>query len=66
MTRLEKAAAQLHALIWINMGSSDEWPIQIQCDEELQDRLIAALGELGDALEEVAPGSKPWPLPCLS
>jgi hypothetical protein len=62
MTRLEEAAIKVHEILWNNVGSSDEWPIAIRCDEAIEDRLIDALGELGNAIEEVKPGSKPWPI----
>jgi hypothetical protein len=62
MTRIEAAAIRLHHLLWNNTGSNDDWPIQFQCDEEIHGKLIDALNELGDAVEEVKPGSKPWPI----
>jgi hypothetical protein len=62
VTRLEEAAIRLHQIVWQNTGDSADWPINFQCDEELQDEFIGALNELGDAVEEVRPGSKPWPV----
>jgi len=62
MSRLELAAIRLHDLIWKNTGESNEWPLQFLCDEELYDEFAYALNELGDAVEEVKPGSKPWPI----
>jgi hypothetical protein len=63
MTRLEDAAIRLHEILWRNTGSNDDWLINFKCDEAIHDELIYALNELGDAVEEVKPGSKPWPLP---
>ena len=62
MTRLEEAACRLHEILWQNTGDNADWPISFQCDEEIRDEFIDALNELGDAVEEVKPGSKPWPL----
>lgn len=62
MTRLEQAAVELHDILWNNTGDNDDWPIAIRCDEELEDRFVEALNELGDAIEEVKPGSKRWPV----
>jgi hypothetical protein len=59
---LEEAAIRLHEIIWRNTGDNADWPISIECDITLQDEFSAALNELGDAVEEVKPGSKPWPV----
>ena len=62
MTRLEEAAIKLHEILWANIGTNADWPIGIHCDEALEDKFIDALNELGNAVEEVKPGSKPWPV----
>ena len=62
MTRLEEAACRLHEILWANTGSNADWPVRFECDDEIEGELIDALNELGDAIEEVKPGSKPWPV----
>jgi hypothetical protein len=62
VSRLEEAAIRLHEIIWKNAGENADWPISFLCDEELEDEFIGALNELSNAVEEVKPGSKPWPL----
>jgi hypothetical protein len=62
VSRLEEAAIRLHEIIWKNVGENADWPINFRCDEELEDEFIGALNELGNAVEEVKPGSKPWPV----
>lgn len=61
MTRLELAALEIHKLLWNNIGETDDWPIAVRCDADLEGRLILALNELRDAAEEVLPGSGAWP-----
>jgi hypothetical protein len=65
MTRIEDAAIDLHRLLWNNTGSSDEWPIQIKCDNEFLEPLMSAMNELGAAVKEVCPETMPWPIPHL-
>ena len=62
MSRLEEAAIRLHEIIWKNTGDNADWPINFQCDEAIEDKFVDALNELGNAVEEVKPGSKPWPV----
>ena len=62
MTRIEKAAIELHELLWNYTGASDEWPITLKADDTMHDRLVDVLNELGEAVEEVKPNSKPWPV----
>jgi hypothetical protein len=62
VTRLEEAAIRVHEILWNNTGDNDDWPISFRCDDTIHDELIDALNELGDAIEEVKPGSMPWPV----
>lgn len=62
MSRLEEAAIRLHEIIWKNTGDNADWPISFLCGKEASDEFIDALNELGNAVEEVKPGSKPWPV----
>lgn len=62
MTRIETAAFELHRLFWENTGDTDEWPIKIDADDEIYDKVAGALNELHDAIEEKFPGSNPWPI----
>ena len=62
MTRIEAVAIRLHHLFWNNTGDNDDWPITLQCDDELLIEFTDALNELSDAVEEVYPGSSPWPI----
>jgi hypothetical protein len=62
MSRLEEAAIRIHEILWSNTGENDDWPIRIIADDEIHEAFIDALNELGDAVEEVKPGSKPWPI----
>jgi hypothetical protein len=61
MTRLEDAAVRVHEVLWNNIGNAD-WPISFRCDAEIYDVLADALNELSAAVEEVKPGSCPWPV----
>jgi hypothetical protein len=61
-SRLEKAAIRVHELLWHNIGQSAEWPIRLLIDNELYDEFADVMNELSDAVEEVKPGSKPWPV----
>jgi hypothetical protein len=62
LSRLEEAAIALHEILWANTGDNADWPITFQCDEAIEGILVDTLNELGDAVEEVRPGSKPWPI----
>lgn len=62
MSRIEKAALELHRIIWHNTGSTDEWPIVFKMDDWIHDQVVDALNELHDAIEEKHPGSSPWPI----
>jgi hypothetical protein len=62
MTRLEEAAIRVHKLFWNNTGETADWPIRILTDKEIYNEFADTMNELGDAVEEVKPGSKPWPL----
>lgn len=63
MTRLEKAALEVHRAIWWNVGGTADWPIQIMYnDGDTWDRMAMALNELRDAAEEVEPGIGAWPV----
>ena len=62
MTRLEEAAIRLHEILWHNTGDNADWPISFRCDEGIRDEFMDALNELGNAVEEMKPGSKPWPV----
>lgn len=62
MSRLEAAAIRVHEILWHNTGSNDDWLITFKCDDSISDEFTDALNELGDAVEEVKPGSKPWPV----
>lgn len=62
MTRLEEAAVKVHELFWHNTGETADWPIRVLTDEETYDKFADTMNELGDAVEEVQPGSKPWPV----
>ena len=62
MSRLEKAAIEIHSVLWNNTGHTDDWPIQIQCDDEILNRFTAALNELRNAAEEAKPGIGAWPI----
>jgi hypothetical protein len=62
MTRLERAALEIHQILWNNIGETDDWPIAVRCDADLEDRFILALYELRAAAEEVSPGCAPWPV----
>jgi hypothetical protein len=62
MTRLEEAAIRVHELLWHNIGHSADWPIRILVDDEIYDKFAEVMDELSDAVEEVRPGSKPWPI----
>ena len=61
MSRLERAALEIHKLLWDNTGDTGDWPIAIKCDADVEERLVAALNELRGAAEEVSPGCAPWP-----
>jgi hypothetical protein len=62
VSRLEEAAIKLHDILWKNTGDTADWPICLECDNALVDEFSDILNELGNAVEEVKPGSKPWPL----
>jgi len=62
VTRLEAAAIKLHEILWRNTGDNADWPISFKCSSDVHDQLIEALNELSEAVEEVKPGSCPWPL----
>jgi hypothetical protein len=62
VSRLEEAAIRLHEIIWTKTGDNADWPISFLCDDMALDEFLAALNELGNAVEEVKPGSKVWPL----
>jgi hypothetical protein len=62
MTRLEKAAIEVHTVLWNNTGETEDWPITIQCDDDILDRFSSAMNELRDAAEEVEPGIGAWPI----
>jgi len=62
MSRLELAAIKVHQIFWNNTGETRDWPIMIKVDDELYDELADALNELGEAVEELCPGSSPWPV----
>lgn len=62
MNRLEEAAIKLHEIIWKNVGDNADWPISFLCDNTIEDEFSDALNELGNAVEEVKPGSKSWPV----
>jgi len=62
MTRLEEAAIRVHEILWNNTGETSDWPIRILTSNDIHAEFCAAIDELGDAVEEVKPGSKPWPI----
>ena len=62
MTRLEEAAYRLHEILWNNTGDSADWLIRFECDEAIEGKFVDALNELGNAVEEVKPGSLSWPV----
>ena len=62
MSRLEEAAIRLHEILWVNTGDNADWPISLECDNAIVDEFSDILNELGNAVEEVKPGSKPWPV----
>lgn len=62
LSRLEEAAIALHEILWKNTGDNDDWPIRFTCDDSIEGQFVDILNELGDAVEEIRPGSKPWPI----
>jgi hypothetical protein len=62
VSRLEEAAIRLHEIIWKNVGDNADWPISLECDNAIANEFSDILNELGNAVEEVKPGSKPWPV----
>ena len=46
MTKLEELAVELHDHMWLNMGVTADWPLQVSGDDEATDRLIDLLNEL--------------------
>lgn len=62
MTRLELAAIRLHQVFWNNTGSTEDWPITLRIDKDMHADVVRALNELSDAVEEICPGSSPWPV----
>jgi hypothetical protein len=62
VSRLEKAALEIHRVLWNNTGHTDEWPIQIQCDDEILTCFADAMNELRNAAEEAEPGIGAWPV----
>jgi hypothetical protein len=64
MTAIEKAAIELHTVLWETVGDTADWPIKIQYDDsasgnEAIDRLLAALNDLRDAIRLVDPNYAP-------
>lgn len=62
MTRLEKAALEVHRVLWNNTGYTDEWPIKIECDDAILAEFTDCMNELRNAAEEVEPGIGAWPI----
>jgi hypothetical protein len=52
MSAIEKAAKELHAILWNNVGENDDWPIQITCDDALANRFCQAINALHQAILE--------------
>lgn len=46
MTKLEVLAVVLHDHLWSNMGTNDDWPLQLCGDDKAIDRLTYLLNEM--------------------
>lgn len=63
-TRLEKAAIDLHTILWRNVGSTTDWPIRIEYDDDaVYNGFVDAMNELYEAIKEIDPALVPWPIP---
>jgi hypothetical protein len=46
VTRLEALAVEFHDLMWSNMGTNDDWPLQLCGDDEAVNELTRLLNEM--------------------
>ena len=52
MTKLEELAIELHDLLWSNVGTTADWPLEVSSDEdEVVDQLIELLNEIQDEIK---------------
>ena len=62
MTAIEHAAVKLHVVLWNNTGTTRDWPIRIDVDDDVEDELIEAMNGLYQAVKAHDPDLVPWPL----
>jgi hypothetical protein len=46
VTKLEALAVEFHDLMWLNMGTNDDWPLHLCGDDEAVSELIRLLNEM--------------------
>jgi hypothetical protein len=52
MTKLEALAVELHDHMWSNMGTNDDWPLQVCGDDEAVDKLVDLLNKMQGEIKE--------------
>ena len=63
-TEIEKAAVELHEILWQNLGETDDWPLRIiYSDDETAERFCDVLNTLRNAIREKLPDHAPSPEP---
>jgi hypothetical protein len=63
MTAIEKAAIELHTVLWKSVGDNDDWLLKIEySDGQAADRLADAFNALTNAIHAEYPHLPKWPL----